>query len=213
MSKNYEKPQYFTHPHDDVRVIGTVSNHQKWSASCTRRFCCNAPRWFFRSARKESLLFLPQHLQTSARVQQQVWVRVQIEGYCPQPCRRARASIPNDLQLLQPSHDDSSQPKSLSLGGGMCSGPDTDLHSPDTFTGHQRPHPSQDFWQYVCTVHSTIKTQIRDDVHYCEPQSWGENNVNSGYFISCLNIVSSHADSCREFMVDLLGRYRWFSVC
>lgn len=118
-------------------------------------------------------------------------------------------------QPLPPApHNGFSQPKSLSLGGGTCLGPDTDFLSPDTFTGHLRPHLSQVFWQYGCTVHScTITAQIRDDVRYCEPQSWGENNLNSGYFISSLNIVSSHVNSCREFMVDQLGRYSWVWVC
>lgn len=141
---------------------------------------------------RESLLFLPQYLQTSARVQQQI--SVWVEGWWHTAMPQGRANH--------------------SPWGGTRSGPDTDLRSPDTFTGHQRPRLSQDFWQYGCTMHScTITAQIRDDVHFCELQRWGKNNLNSGYFISCLGVVSSHVNSPREFMVRWLGRYSWFLVC
>lgn len=142
-------------------------------------------------------------------------------GSGPQPWRRAGASTLDDMQLpggqrgspcIQPLHDGSSQPKSLSLRDGTWSGLDTDLHSPDTFTDHQRPHPRQDFWQCGCTVHScTTTAQIRDGVRYCEPQSSGENNLHYGQFISCLSIVSTNVNSCSlltELVFSLL-RLTW----
>lgn len=170
---------------------------------------------------RESLLFLPQHLQTSARVQQQISVWVEGWWHTAMPQGRGDHSPwyaapwgQRGSPCLQPPHNGSSQPTSCSLGGGTRSGPDTDLCSPDTFTGHQRPCLSQDFWQYGCTLHScTITAQIRDDVHFCELQRWGKNNLNSGYFTSCLGVVSSHVNSPREFMVGRLGRYSWFLVC
>jgi len=36
-----------------------------------------------------------------------------------------------------------------------------------------RPCPTQDFWHYGCAVHNcAITAQIREDVHYCQLQSW-----------------------------------------
>lgn len=199
--------------HEGVRGTRTVSRHQKWPTSCTRGFCYNASWWFFRPARKGDSSFSatasPDLCQGAAAcpgqsLDQELLVHSHAAGLGKHSWWYAAPWGRRGSPCLQPPHDGSSQPKTLSLRDGTWSGPDTDLHSPDTSTDHQRP---RDFWQCGCTVHScTITAQIRDGVHYCEPQSSGENNLHSGWFISCLNTVSSHVNSCKDLMLVCLCR-------
>lgn len=102
-----------------------------------------------------------------------------------------------------------SQPKSLRLGGGTCLGLGSDLHSTDIVTGHQRPHLSQNFWQYGCTVHSCTSTaHSRNDGCYWELQSWGENNFNfesQSWFTSCLKPCKQP----RAFLRGVMAERHW----